>query len=136
MARHLVALILSAAALMAQNRVVPGNMYNRIYAVVPLTGARTPANPKRPMFASLPSAQSPVNHSGILGYQMQVSDDGKFALVEFVGPSPAAPHAVLDPTLPGVKLFELGTASKSAIEAEFQECKANFRLNRSPLRVP
>jgi hypothetical protein len=137
MARHLVALILSAAALMAQNRVAPGNMYHRIYAVVPLVGTGTPNDPKRPMFAPSPSAAPSADRSGILAYQMQVSDDGKFALVEFVGQTPAALRSVLNATVPGVTLFEGGTASPAAIEAEFQKYKKSFKLSSlSPLRVP
>jgi hypothetical protein len=136
MARHLIAIILYTGAVAAQTRVAPGNMYHRIYAVVPLVGAGTPADPKRPMFVPPPSAQVAGGRSGILAYQMQVSDDGKFALVEFVGESPAALHAVLDATVAGVKLFERGTTSKGAIEAEFQKYKKNFTLDWTPLRVP
>ena len=63
MPRHLIAIILSAGALVAQNRVAPGNMYHRIYAIVPLIGAGTPADPKRPMFVP-PTRSASTNSRG------------------------------------------------------------------------
>ena len=55
-----------------------------MWAVLPLVGTGTITDPKRPMFAPLPSAVSPASRTGILGYSFQLSDDGQFALVEFV----------------------------------------------------
>lgn len=83
-------------------RVPPNLMYHRVWMVTPLVGSGTANDPKRPMFAPGPTpppqkgatiagatATSP-DRSGVLGYQMQLSDDGKSALVEFVFASPSA----------------------------------------------
>jgi hypothetical protein len=87
-------LVLPVAPLYSQQHVSPAMMYHRVYAVVPLVGKGTKGDPRRPMLVPAPSA-APKDHTGLLGYQMQLSDDGKFALVEFVFSSPAAFRNVL-----------------------------------------
>jgi hypothetical protein len=83
---------------------VPANTaYHRVWVVSPLIGTGKVGDPKRPMFVlapvqmqlpqngAAPSAStipSPPDRSGSLGYQMQLSDDGKSALIEFVFASP------------------------------------------------
>lgn len=80
--------------LCAQQPGSPGGNYHRVWAVTPLVGSGKPGDPIRPMFVPAePAAAS--DRSGVLGYQMQLSDDGKFALVEFVFATPAAFQAVL-----------------------------------------
>jgi hypothetical protein len=97
MIRKLAALSVFAATLFAQRNVSPENMYHRVYAVVPMVGAGTSADPQRPML--VPLAGSRQTETGgrpdLLGYQMQLSDDGKFALVEFVFQSPISYHNFL-----------------------------------------
>ena len=61
-----------------------------VYAVVPLTGSGTAADPKRPMFVPAQGFKPVVPvvaagrvtavRTGILGYHAQISDDGKYAL--------------------------------------------------------
>jgi hypothetical protein len=75
-------------------------MYHRVYAVVPLVGSGTPADPSRPML--VPAAPQPgqlqqqtSEPPELLGWQMQISDDGKFGLVEFVFQSPLAYQSFL-----------------------------------------
>src|SRR5262245_37363186 len=79
-----------------QHKLSPSMTYHRVLAVAPLIGSGTAADPKRPMFvpASRP-ARAPNDRSGVLGYQMQLSDDGKFALVELVFQNPQAFQDVL-----------------------------------------
>ncbi|HEV8414573.1 MAG TPA: hypothetical protein VGQ49_13340 [Bryobacteraceae bacterium] len=119
--------------LFAQNRVSPEMMYHRVWAVVPLIGAGTPDNPKRPMFTPAPAEQAAKlkngDRSGVIGYSMQVSDDGNFALVEFVGATPADLKPIVNSQAAGVKAFERGTATKEQIEQEFQKYKAGFKLS-------
>lgn len=113
MIRTLVALSVFAGTLFAQRNVSPEHMYHRVWAVVPLVGSGAPGDPRRPML--VPSAptpgQVPANQGtleqaspgqqavtappDLLGFQMQLSDDGKFALVEFVFQSPLAFHNFL-----------------------------------------
>jgi hypothetical protein len=67
----------SAVPAISQPRVDSRNLYERIIAVVPLTGAGTYADPRRPLFAPSPSDQSA---DGIIEFFWQESDDGKSPL--------------------------------------------------------
>jgi hypothetical protein len=133
MLRAVALLLLFMNALFAQNRVSPEMMYHRVWAVVPLIGSGKPDDPKRPMFVPAPAEQAAKarkgDRSGIIGYSMQLSDDGNFALVEFVGATPADLKFIVNSQAPGVKAFERGTAKKEDIEAEFKKHKAAFALS-------
>ena len=65
----------------SQRKVDPRHSYQRLICVVPMTGAGTAADPRRPLYA--PAALTP-GQPGILAYSHQISDDGRYALVEFV----------------------------------------------------
>jgi hypothetical protein len=94
MIRTLIMISVLTGALNAQQRVSPGLTYHRVLAVSPLVGTGKSGDVKRPVFISAtPSAAN--DRSGVLGYQMQLSDDGQSALVEYVFTSPAAFQAVL-----------------------------------------
>jgi hypothetical protein len=133
MLRAAVLVLLSLSALFAQNRVSPEMLYHHVWAVVPLIGKGTADDPKRPMFAPSPAEQTAKlkngDRSGILGYSMQLSDDGKSALVEFIGGSPTELKFIVNSKAPGVKAFERGIATKAEIELEFQKYKLGFSLN-------
>jgi hypothetical protein len=110
-----VCLHLFAVTLCGQQRVSLGAIYHRVWAVTPLVGSGKPGDPLRPMFVSAtPPAAS--DRSGVLAYQMQLSDDGKFALVEFVFASPAAFQAVLqkEASARGVSTSSQSPSSPSA----------------------
>lgn len=110
------------------HQVDPTTMYYRIYAVVPLIGSGTAADPKRPMFA--PQATDfKSDHSGLLGFQMQLSDDKTMALVEIVARNRNVLLPAITSAATGVVIFEQGKSSKAAIEAEFQKYKKGFTLN-------
>jgi hypothetical protein len=126
-----VPLLLSFLAVSAfgQQRVSAEQANHHVFAVVPLIGTGKPGDPKRPMFvpsdaerAALPKGTRPA----ILSYHMQVSDDGKSALVEFVGASPLDLKPISASQAPGVIAFERGKTTKAQIEAEFKKHKANF----------
>ena len=73
---------------------------------------------------------------GILAFQYQLSDDGNYALVEFVGADRNALAAVFNSTDARVKVFELAKAKKSDIQTEFQKYKKTFSLDKYiPMRV-
>ncbi|HEY4360371.1 MAG TPA: hypothetical protein VGN17_05365 [Bryobacteraceae bacterium] len=95
-------------------RVPSAMMYHRVWAVTPLVGAGTQNDPVRPLFVPAPpqvaqkgatalavsaaTSGSPAPTSdrpGVIGYQMQLSDDGKSALVEYVFASPVTFQAQL-----------------------------------------
>jgi len=94
MLRKLVALSVFASALCAQRAVSPENMHHRVWAVVPLVGAGTDDDPKRPMLVPTAAEAEADKIQGVrpdlLGYTVQLSDDGQYALVEFVLSSPLA----------------------------------------------
>src|SRR5437868_5596582 len=130
MIRALMAVLLSLSTLFAQNRVSPEMMYHRVWAVVPLIGKGTSDDPRRPMFAptraELAENLKSGRRSGVISFSMQLSDDGKSALVEFVGATPADLKVIVNSRVPGVKAFERGVATKADIEAEFQKHKLGF----------
>jgi len=99
MLRTLLALCVFASALFAQRNVSPENMYHRVWAVVPLVGAGTPEDPKRPMFVPSPTEaaadQANNERPDLFGYSMQLSDSGDFALVEFIVADPMAFESLL-----------------------------------------
>ena len=98
MIRALVTLSVFAATLFAQRSVPVEFMYHRVWAIVPMVGSGTAADPSRPMLVPPPptAGQQPsAERPDLLGYQMQLSDNGKFALVEFVFQSPLAFHNFL-----------------------------------------
>ena len=138
MLRTITLLLLLMNALFAQNRVSPEMMYHRVWAVVPVIGSGKPDDPKRPMFVLSPaeSAAKAKNgdRTGITAFSMQLSDDGKSALVEFVGETPAELKFIVNSQAPGVKAFARGTATKAQIEAEFQKYKAGFSLSSLAVR--
>ena len=140
MLRCVALLLLLINTLFAQNRVSPEMMYHRVWAVVPLIGSGTPDNPKRPMFTPSRAEQAAKlkngDRSGVLGYSMQISDDGQFALVEFVGATPADLKFIVNSQAAGVKAFERGIATKAQIEAEFQKYKNGFALSSFAGAVP
>jgi len=133
MLRAVTLFLLLMNALFAQNRVSPEMMYHRVWAVVPLIGSGKPDDPKRPMFVPSPAEQAAKlrrgDRSGVIGYSMQVSDDGNFALVEFVGVTPVDLKPIVNSQAAGVKAFERGSATKEQIEQEFQKYKAGFTLS-------
>lgn len=146
MLRALALLLTCVYTLSAQDRVSPEMMYHRVWAVVPLIGKGTADDPKRPMFVPSPAedrarveaikqeflrtGQRPeIEPPAILSFTMQLSDDGKSALVEFVGLNPEKLAFIAESRESGVKAFERGKATKQEIETEFRKVKANFNLD-------
>jgi hypothetical protein len=99
-----------------------------------MTGSGTAADPKRPMHAPGarigPSAPQP----GILAWSQQISDDGRYAIVEFVARDRSAFAAILAD--PAIKAFTKGKDKKDDIEKEFKKYKKDFDLEKFGLVVP
>jgi hypothetical protein len=134
--------------LAAQHRVDPRNMYERVLAIVPLVGSGTMSDPVRPAYAPLPGA-SAVTPSittasgstptaalrpGIVAYSYLLSDDGKFALVEFVAVDRGAFKALLADTT--ITAFLKGRDSAADVLTEFQKYKKGFTLDQLRTVVP
>jgi hypothetical protein len=114
-----------AAALFAQRRADPHHTYQRVVAVVPMVGRGTHADPRRPQYAPWPPTRARI---GILAWSHQVSDDGKFALVEFVALNRAALLPILNDKQ--IKSFEKGKARKDDIQLELRKYKKDFDVTR------
>jgi hypothetical protein len=95
MPRTALFLLLLAAPSFAQRRADPFVTHERLLAVVPMVGAGTPADPRRPAFAPLGASIDPRNRAAILAFTYQLSDDGKWALAEFVARDRAAFRDIL-----------------------------------------
>ena len=104
--------------------VSPLNTYFRVYAIVPIVGSGTAADPIRPMYAPVSGESGRSN--GILGFTSQLSDDGKTALIEIVARDRAALARMLADT--SIQTFVKGAASSSAIQSAFQQHKASFNF--------
>jgi hypothetical protein len=116
-----------AATAIAQPRVSPRNSYERVLAVVPLVGAGTHDDPIRPMFAPAPSAVDTVGRTGIIAYSYVLSDDGKFALAEFVLRDRLNLQPVLNAaSSANIKTFVKGVHTRADIELEFKKYKKDF----------
>ncbi len=120
-------------------RLAPENAYTRVYCVVPMIGLGTPADPRRPMFAPAPPnapVAAVIDRTGIIAYQFQESDDGNFALAEFVAVGRTGLGPILTSTAQNILFFERGKYTRQQIETAFQKYKKNFNFNSfMPVRV-
>ncbi len=124
---------------LGQRSVDQRNLHERLYCVLELTGSGTWADPKRPLYAPSPAEMSPATRTGIIGFTYVLSDDGQFALVEFVAGDPKA----FDHILAGinanlntkVKAFRKGKDKREDIEAEFRKHKKDFSFENFAARV-
>jgi hypothetical protein len=133
MVRVVALFLLTLTGLSAQSKVPQEFRYHRVWAVVPFIGSGTRDDPRRPMFVPSPAERQQAAISGerpaILSYTMQMSDDGKSAIVEFVGANPDALKMITQSSDPNVKAFERGNATKEQVEAVFKQYKRNFNLD-------
>jgi len=113
--------------------------HERMVCIVPMVGRGTDADPRRPMFAPLPAARGEApSRDGIIAYTFQESDDGRYALVEFVALDRSAFAPILEEKGRNVevKAFVKGKDSKADIVAEFGKMKRNFDAERLRVNVP
>lgn len=136
----------------SQRRVDPSHLHERILCVVPMVGAGTYEDPRRPAFAPT-AADSKVSTNSttdstteapgvqpleekILAYSYQVSDDGQFALVEFVARDQKAFREIYAAQAEGIKVFKKGIQSRTEILREFRKYKRDFNLESLGVRLP
>jgi hypothetical protein len=132
--RFVVSVLICAAALSAQRRVDPKFTYTRVICVVPIVGSGTSADPKRPQYAPLPRTAPNQPLPGIIAYMQQISDDGKYALVEYVAKDQSALQTILNDK--SIKVFIKGKDKKGDIETELKKYKKDFDLNQFGLVMP
>lgn len=129
----------------AQQPLSQSRRYDRILCVVPMIGKGTWDDPRRPMFTPTRSERSqresllliaPRNekiaalNTEIVGYRYEVSDDGRFALVEFQARSARAFDHILARKDAGIKIFQPGRSRREEVEAEFRKHKKDFDWKR------
>jgi hypothetical protein len=126
----------------AQRRVDMRHTYERLIAVVPMVGKGTYDDPRRPKYAPVAvqadakSAATRAARTGIIAYHAIPSDDGQYALVEFVAVDRAAFAEILaDESLKG-KVFEKGKDRREDMEREFVKHKRSFNLDDLGVMVP
>lgn len=118
-------------------RVSPEHLYTRIMAVVPMIGTGKADDPKRPMFAPSPVEIGKLTREGIIGMSYQLSDDGKFAIVEYVAANPAALRPILAANAAAsLKAFERGKSTITDVETEFRKFKKDFNYDRFAHAMP
>lgn len=144
----IIAILELVGPLSGQQPVPLDQRYERIYCVVPIVGKGTWEDPKRPMFAPsrLERAAQRLAERGttepgkplarILGYRYQVSDDGRFALVEFRANHALAFDEIMAHRSPDVKIFRIGAAKRQEIEGEFRRHKRDFDWDSFLGRIP
>ena len=123
------------------NRAGSGAAYQRIICVVPLIGAGTLDDPKRPLFtpvagrtstdpelSSLPVSKGFKEPPAIVAYQSLVSDDGQSAIVEYV----ARDRATFGPLLTNnsIKIFDRQTTKAADLIRELRKFKKDFNLRQ------
>jgi len=68
--------------------------------------------------------------TGIIAYHSQISDDGKYAIVEFIAPSLADLKDIISTSDSSVQVFVKGVHPREAIEAAFKVQKKDFSLDK------
>ena len=129
--RLLTGLLMLAGVVYAQHSVDPRNTYHRVICVVPMVGSGTVVDPRRPQYTPPPGSSPP---DGIIGFTQVPTDDGKFAIVEFVARKRSALLAILADTT--IATYEKGTQSATAIEAALQKLKQGFSLVQFEVVMP
>lgn len=105
--------------------------YERLVCIVPMIGAGTAEDPRRPMY----TPAGPREANPFLAFSYLASDDGKFALVEFVAVDRAAFDGILQDRDPRVKKFLKGKVKREDVEAEFRKHRKNVDLRNFGARV-
>jgi hypothetical protein len=120
-----VAVLCFGVALSAQRRVDPRYSYHRVIAVVPLVGAGSPEDPIRGKYVPTPQTAGPPG-TGIIAFAVELTDDGKRAIVELV----AVQRATLARSWRTVAswFFEKGVARAADVESAIQPLRKDFSL--------
>jgi hypothetical protein len=111
-------------------------LYQHIICVVPMIGSGTYLDPRRPMFAP-GGAQEPLaaktlgfaDAPAISSLQSVPSDDGQFAIVQFVARDRGAFRQILAANPNIVTVFEPGKVAIAAVVTQLQKYKKNFTLD-------
>jgi len=134
MSMRLTACVLALSCLAsAQRRIDPRNTHERIICIVPVVGAGTRQDPKRPKHAPWPPS-SVKSANGIIAFSQQISDDGKLALVELVARDRSAFQSILADK--SVTVFDRKKDNKDDMEKELKKYKKDFDLSKFGTVMP
>jgi|SRR6185312_2617187 len=111
----------------SQQAVDPSQRYHRLICLVHLKGSGKKGDAIRPEYA--PGSIDPASRDGIIAWSMQVADDGKMAVVQYVAVDRHAFDAIFADKRPEVKVFEVGVDNPKAIEAELKKVRKDFSLD-------
>jgi hypothetical protein len=126
-----VLLVLGAKALLGQQPVDSKHLNERVLVIVPLVGAGTYQDPKRPLFA--PESGEKDDSDGVQSFEWQPTDDGQFAIAEFVARDPKViADIVADRSV--VEAFIKGKAKKDDIEKELKKYRKDFTFEAGSKR--
>jgi len=129
-----VCLVIASVPAFAQPRVQWMNRYERVLVIVPMIGSGTAVDPIRPKHLPVLSAEASLSSTPFLGFSVQVSDDGKYALVELVAHDKSAFQDILGDA--SIKAFLKGRDGRDVAEAEFKKYKKNFSIANFGVRIP
>jgi len=134
MTRQLLAgLLVLAGVVSAQQPVDPHNTYVRLICAVPMIGQGTPADPRRPQYAPARPAQTRAR-TDIIAFSQLSSDDGRFALVEFVARDWSAFQTIRNDKT--ALCFQKGKDQRANIEAAFKPLRRDFDLDKFGTVMP
>ncbi len=109
-----------------------GKTHGRVVvAIVPLVGAGTAEDPRRPMYAPKPKE---MGREGALDFQYVLSDDRRWAIAAFSAgrvtvEAMEALDAVERSREPGVRAFSRGKDKREDVETEARKLKKDFDLD-------
>lgn len=106
-----------------------------LIAVVPLIGAGTPGDPKRPMFIPNPADAAAALASGrapqITAFHFELTDDGQNAIVEFVASNRQSLGSILSAQAAGsITVFDPHTAGAASVVQQLRLLKKDFSFQR------
>jgi hypothetical protein len=139
--RPLFAIAILITGISAQvRRLEPNQAYERIICIVPIIGAGTAEDPRRPMFTPADPAKERFDRIraegaserpdfGIMAFTFQESDDGRRAIVEFVARSHDAFRPILNSGRADVRVFRRGRVAKAELLTELRRVKRSFDLD-------
>lgn len=120
-------LILAAMPLAAEKPMDKRDRYERLVLVVPLVGAGTRDDPRRPLFVP---ARPDASRDGLISFHYEISDDGMSAVLELVAASKSAFAPMLNQSRADVKVFEPGKVTKDEAEREIKKIKKDFDIEK------
>ena len=83
--------------------------------------------------AALPASPilaTTTKRTGIIGYHVQITDDGKSAIVEFIAVSSGDFKEILTTADSRVQVFQKGVHGKDVMEAAFKAQKKDFSFDK------